>query len=90
MTSKKKTVVETTQLKVIYIGPSIRGLNSYSVFEKEKFSFPVSELIKKYPNITGLMVPISELQEARKNLSKKGHILNYHLTQLKTLKNKQE
>ena len=50
MTSKKKTVVETTQPKVIYIGPSIRGLNSYSVFEKEKFPFPVSELIKKYPN----------------------------------------
>ena len=90
MTSKKKPVVEATQPKVIYVGPSIKGLNSYSVFEKGKYLLPVSELIKQYPNITGLMVPISELQEARKNLTKKGHILNYHLTQLKTLKNKQE
>lgn len=90
MTSKKKIVVETTQPKVIYIGPSIRGLNSYSVFERGKYPLPVSELIKKYPSISGLMVLISEVQEARKNLSKKGHILNYHLTQLKTLKNKQE
>ena len=90
MTSKKKTAVQTTQPKVIYIGPSIRGLNSYSVFKKGEYPLPVSELIKKFPNITGLMIPISELQEARKDLTKKGHILNYHLTQLKTLKNKQE
>jgi hypothetical protein len=90
MTSKKKAVVETPQPKVIYIGPSIRGLNSYSVFEKGKYPAPVAELIRKFPSISGLIIPISGLQEARKNLTIKGHILNFYLTQLKTLKNKQE
>lgn len=83
MTSKKKIVVESTQPKVIYIGPSLRGLNSCSVFEKGTYPIPVAELIKKYPHISGLMVPVTGLQEARKNLTKKGHILNFHLTHLK-------
>lgn len=83
MVSKKKTEVEVAQPKVIYIGPAFLGLNSYSVFWKGNYPAPVTELLKKYPHISGLMVPISELQEARKNLTKKGHILNFHLTHLK-------
>lgn len=82
MTFEKETV-ETPQPKVIYVGPSIRGLNSYSVFEKARYPSPVADLILKHPHISGLIVPISELQEARKNLTKKGHILNFHLTHLK-------
>lgn len=39
MTFEKETV-ETPQPKVIYVGPSIRGLNSYSVFEKGKYPLP--------------------------------------------------
>lgn len=67
---------------VVYIGPAFHGLASYSVFAKGRYPFPVQELIKERPHIVDLMVPISELQNARKNIKKQGHILHYYLTHL--------
>lgn len=68
---------------VVYIGPSFRGLSSYSVYLRGQYPPPVKALIEKYPNIAGLMVPVQELQQARKNIRVQGHILHHYLTHLK-------
>lgn len=67
---------------VVYIGPSLKGLVKHSVFLSGDYTAPVKSLIEQYPNIEHLIVPIEGLQQARKDMLRKGHILNFYLTNL--------
>lgn len=79
MATKKKTLkTETT----VYIGPSLPGLVRHTIFVGGILPAHVSEMIAKNKRIGGLIVPLSELQQARKDITKKGHILNHFLTHL--------
>lgn len=66
----------------IYIGKSLPGLPQYTVFADGVLPPMVAELAAKKEAINGLIVPISALSEARKNIRIKGHILNYYASQL--------
>lgn len=65
----------------IYIGPTLPGLKSYTVFSGVLPS-PVAEMAANNESISGLIVPVEELQEARKNIRKRGHVLNVYLNRL--------
>lgn len=65
----------------VYIGPSIPGLKSYTVFSGT-LPDPVSGMAAKNESIAGLIVPVEKLQESRRNIRKRGHILNVYLNQL--------
>lgn len=65
----------------IYIGPSIPGLKSYTVFSGA-LPKPVAEMAANNDNIAGLIIPVEELQESRQNMRKRGHVLNIYFTKL--------
>lgn len=74
----KKPVAETT----IYIGRSLPGLSQYTVFKNGQLPAHVEQMANQNANLAGLIVPISTLQEARKNITVKGHILNFYASNL--------
>ena len=65
----------------VYIGPSIPGLKSYTVFSGA-LPVPVAEMAAKNENVAGLIVPVEKLQESRRNIRKHGHVLNVYLNKL--------
>lgn len=65
----------------VYIGPSIPGLKSYTVFSGV-LPQSVAKMAANNESISGLIVPVEELQEARKNIRKRGHVLNVYLNRL--------
>lgn len=69
---------EVTRESTVYIGKSLPLLQQYTVFKGGKLPAYVEELAANDNTIAGLIVPVSELQEARKNMRVKGHILNYY------------
>jgi len=76
--AKRKTNVEKTLENTVYIGKSLPILSQYTVFKGGKLPTHIEELAAKDEAIAGLIVPVSKLQEARKNMLVKGHILNYY------------
>lgn len=76
--ARKKTKPES----LIYIGPSMPGLTRHMIFIDGVKPSHVSQMIAQNHHIDGLIVPVSELQQARKDMLTKGHILNFHLTHL--------
>lgn len=67
---------------LIYIGPTMPGLMRHMVFIDGAMPSHVSQMIAQNHHLAGLIVPVSELQEARKGMTTRGHILNLHLTHL--------
>ena len=67
---------------LVYIGPSMPGLTCHMIFIDGVMPAHVSQMIAENRHIQGLIVPVSELQQARKDMLTKGHILNFHLTHL--------
>ena len=65
----------------VYIGPSIPGLKSYTVFSGA-LPYPVSEMAATNESIAGLIGPVEQLQASRRNMRKRGHVLNVYLNQL--------
>ena len=80
----RKVVKENSLKTTIYIGRSLPVLPQYTVFKGGQLPAYVEELAAKDESIAGLIVPVSELQEARKNMREKGHILNYYFNKQKT------
>ena len=64
----------------VYIGKSLHGLSQYTVFKGGVLPPHIEEMAAKDETIKPLIVPASKLQEARKNISIKGHILNQYRT----------
>ena len=76
--AKKKANTDKTLENTVYIGKSLPILSQYTVFKGGKLPAHIEELAAKDETIAGLIVPVSKLQEARKNMTVKGHILNYY------------
>lgn len=74
--AKKKTATAVT---TVYIGKSLMGLPKYTVFKGGAMPDYVAKMVAEDPAIKGLIVPVTDLQEARKNMHVKGHILNYYM-----------
>lgn len=70
-----------TETKV-YVGKSIKGLPQYTVFAGGELPPYVAELAAKNEAVAGLIVPISRLQEARRDMQIQGSILNYYAKNL--------
>ena len=80
------TTEEITRETTVYIGKSLPILPTNTVFKGGKLPPYVEELVAKDETIAGLIVPVSQLQEARKNMHVKGHILNYYFNKQTTIK----
>ncbi|MBM7580010.1 hypothetical protein [Jeotgalibacillus terrae] len=77
----KTAAPEQTEQTVVYVGPSLPGeaLTQFSVF-KNGFPESVKVHFEKCTAIKSLMVPVSKLAAARKNLEQEGSA-EYVLTQ---------
>ena len=78
----KKTVKKPSEA-LVYIGPSMTGLPSNTVFLKGRLPAYVAEMAANNIHLAALLVPVSDLQRARRNVVEKGHILNFHATHLR-------
>ena len=67
---------------LVYIGRTIPGLSRYTVFQAGRLPSHVEQMANENERIRGLIVPVKELQTARKNMLTKGHILNFYATHL--------
>ena len=65
----------------VYIGPSIPGLKSYTVFSGA-LPKPIAEMAAMNDNIAGLIIPVEKLQESRLDMRKRGHVLNVYFHKL--------
>jgi hypothetical protein len=65
----------------VYIGPSIPGLKSYTVFSGA-LPKPIAELAAMNDNVAGLIIPVERLQESRRDMRKRGHVLNVYFHKL--------
>ena len=66
----------------IYIGPSLQGLSTNTIFRGD-LPLYIKDLIEKRPAVAGLIVPLENLQKARNEMNEKGNILNTYLETLK-------
>lgn len=78
----KKTTSKAAPESTVYIGRSFPGLPQYTVFRGGELPGHVAGMVAENENIAGLIVPVSGLQEARKNMQQKGHILNLYARKL--------
>ena len=67
--------------KTIYIGPSIQGLSTNTLFSGE-YPPHIKDLIEARPALAGLIVPLEGLQQARQKMHGKGNVLNTYLQTL--------
>ena len=65
----------------IYIGPSIPGLNSGTIFSSE-LPAHIREKVKDLPHVRALIVPVEGVQKARLSLHERGTVLNFHFQHL--------
>ena len=77
-----RRTVKKQQEPSVYIGRSLTGLQSNTVFAGGKLPAHVAEMAAKNPHLAALIVPVSELQSARRHVVEKGHILNFHAKHL--------
>lgn len=68
-------------MKTIYIGPSLQGLTTNTIFNGD-YPPHVKELIEKRPTIAGLIVGLESLQQSRRDINRQGHILHTNLQKL--------
>lgn len=78
MSEKNEAVTEekkTSKEAVMYIGPTFMGAAYASVYTKG-IPAPLEEKVKAYPLFEDLLVPLSEVVEARALLNDKGSALS--------------
>ena len=76
-------VAATVKPTTVYIGKTVYGLSYGTIFKGGVLPPHVAELAKKDATIKGLIVPVTELQTARQNMRKKGHILHVYANKQK-------
>lgn len=67
---------------LMYLGPTIRGVVKHGAIFTGKIPGTLDEFRKKKPIINNLIVPLSELLEAKKALSEEGTIEHVAFKQL--------
>lgn len=79
----KKTKTEPAQTEArVYVGQSLPGLPRMTVFRGDGYPPHVAELIKNNEAVKGLIVPVSQLSEAVRDVRTKGNILNTYARQI--------
>lgn len=88
----KKTVGNTGKpgTATVYVGCPLPGLLTYTVFKGGELPEHVKQMIAEDENVGNLIVPVENLQIARKNINQKGHWLNICAEKLKNKKLKKE
>lgn len=76
--TKKENANEPSKGSRIYIGKPLAGLPQFTIFKGGELPPHVLAMAKNNADILGLIVPLNELQQARKDMHTKGHILNYY------------
>ena len=84
MTKKKQSEPAQTEARV-YVGQSLPGLPRMTVFRGDGYPHHVAELIKNNEAVKGLIVPVSQLSEAVRDVKTKGNILNTYARQLERM-----
>ena len=85
-TEEKKNIKDKVE-KRIYIGPTIAGIFSGTIFEGNKYPVYLEKALKEHPEIKNLLVPVdSELAKKKANLSIKGTKENIFFNILKNKK----
>lgn len=79
--AKRTTTAKKPQV-MVYIGRSLTGLPSNTVFIGGALPRHVAEMAAANPHLAALIVPVNELQAARRNIATKGHLLHFHATHL--------
>lgn len=73
-------------VKLIYIGPSLPKamLKSNKIFQgtKEDIKKELEEVVKKFPLVEKLLVPVNELAEKKDKVRTAGNILNKYYSDL--------
>lgn len=83
---EKKNIKDKVE-KRIYIGPTIAGIFSGTIFEGNKYPVYLEKALKEHPEIKNLLVPVnSELAKKKANLSIKGTKENIFFNILKNKK----
>lgn len=77
--AKKKTEQKKS---TVYIGHPLQGLPQYSVFINGVLPAHVEQKAKANDCVAGLIVPLDELAQARKDVLKHGTLLNFYMTHL--------
>ena len=79
MASKRKKA-EAKAGPVVYVGPTLPNglLGRFTVFGSSECLPHVRELMDKSPALRGLIVPISQLNQARKDVETQGNLLNLY------------
>ena len=84
MTKKKQPEPAPTEARV-YVGQSLPGLPRMTVFRGDGYPPHVAELIEKNEAVKGLIVPVSQLSEAVRDVKTKGNILNTYARSLERM-----
>ena len=72
-TNTERENVQSKKEQLIYIGPSLPGgsLAQHTIF-RDGIPKHIDEVLKKYPQVDTLIVPIAKLLEAQEELRRKG------------------
>ena len=84
MTKKMKTEPVQTEARV-YVGQSLPGLPRMTVFRGDGYPPDVAELSEKNKAVKGLIVPVSQLSEAVRDVKTKGNILHTYALKLERM-----
>ena len=84
MTKKKQPETAQTEARV-YVGQSLPGLPRMTVFRGDGYPPHVAELIEKNEAVKGLIVPVSQLAEAVRDVKTKGNILHTYALKLERM-----
>ena len=84
MTKKPKTEPAQTEARV-YVGQSMPGLPRMTVSSGDGYPPHVAELIKSNEAVKGLIVPVSQLAEAVRDVKTKGNLLHTYALKLERM-----
>ena len=77
---------ENANQTVMYIGPTITGKIAGNTTFKNGKPRTVEEILKKYPYVEGLFIPVEKIADARKQLADKNSYLAVLYKKAKTIK----
>ena len=82
----KKTKIEPAPTEArVYVGQSLPGLPRMTVFRGDGYPPHVAELIKNNEAVKGLIVPVSQLAEAVRDVKTKGNLLHTYALKLERM-----
>jgi hypothetical protein len=77
----EKSKMENRPRHTVYIGRTIPGLPRYTIFANGEMPVHIAEIVSQNEAVKGLIVPLENLQQARKDVQTNGHILNFYMKQ---------